>query len=66
MTNQQDAHEKRGSKTNPHDLVIVGAGPAAHGGGALLPAAAVGGGRLAHGRRGPRDHHGHGHVRGLE
>jgi thioredoxin reductase (NADPH) len=29
MTEQQDTLSKRGTKDNPHDLVIVGAGPAA-------------------------------------
>jgi thioredoxin reductase (NADPH) len=29
MTDQQSAQTKRGTKDNPHDLVIVGAGPAA-------------------------------------
>jgi thioredoxin reductase (NADPH) len=29
MTDNQNAQEKRGAKDNPHDLIIVGAGPAA-------------------------------------
>src|ERR1700756_699264 len=29
MTEAQDALKKRGTKDNPHDLVIIGAGPAA-------------------------------------
>jgi thioredoxin reductase (NADPH) len=29
MAEQQDAPIKRGTNTNPHDLAIIGAGPAA-------------------------------------